>query len=134
MAPDEAAIIGAFVSATKRRRYGELLRTKGGRVKVIAALAHFTDSLDMRFAYRIAPNRQNPAAINEELSRLGAPDTCFVISEDSDIDGLEMSLSDALDQIIEAGNGAIVSCITGHLAFYHSEEPGERYILHRVSR
>ena len=63
------------------------------------------------------------------LKELGAPDRCHVMSSDSDLDGREMDLSDAINEI--RGCGAIASCLPGVLAYFEGESPHEQYICHR---
>jgi hypothetical protein len=61
--------------------------------------------------------------------RKGAPDTCYVISEDDDLDGKEMPLAEALKTIIGRGIGTFLSCVPGRLAYFEDEEC--RWILER---
>jgi len=42
-----------------------------------------------------------------------------------------MDLLEALDAVIGSGQGTFVSCIAGKLAYFESEDLGERYICHR---
>lgn len=60
---------------------------------------------------------------------LGAPSLCNVISVDSELDGCEMDLSDALTKIVGRGQGTFVCCVPGELAYFEGEEHNERYIL-----
>lgn len=42
-----------------------------------------------------------------------------------------MPLDEALRAVVGRGMGAFVSCVPGRLAYFESEEPGSRYLLHR---
>ncbi len=57
---------------------------------------------------------------------MGAPTNCYVMSER--IDGIEMELLAALEEVVGNGNGAILSCIPGRLGYFEGEWR-ERYIL-----
>jgi hypothetical protein len=46
-----------------------------------------------------------------------------------------MLLDDALAELLDsnANTAAFVSCLPGKLAYFHDEEPGNRFILWRAS-
>jgi hypothetical protein len=71
----------------------------------------------------------NSTNILELLRMKGAGPTCWVISEDSDLDAREMDLHEALKKTIGRGMGTILSCVPGKLAYFEDEE--DRYILQR---
>jgi hypothetical protein len=125
----EKALFEAFTVPTKRRRYQELLDTKRGREKIRFALDHFKD-LDPRFCYRIKPGEQNPPEVLRIVKSLGAPSSCYVMSSCNELDGREMDLLEALKDIIGRGQGTVVSCVPGKLAYFESEELNERYVCH----
>jgi hypothetical protein len=70
--------------------------------------------------------------IRQLLEARGAPGTCHLFSEDPDLDGVTLPLSEALEAIVGRGVGTLVSCLPGRLGYYEGEEPGERYILERA--
>ena len=123
----EEATFRAF--ATKARR-DRLLALLGNRKKLRAKLPH-QRWLDDRFAQQIPPHQQTPDAIAERLHALGAPRTCWAISEDPDIDGREWDLREVLHRIVGVGNATLLSCKPGTLGYFEDEEPGERYVLQR---
>ncbi len=53
------------------------------------------------------------------------------LAANSDLDGREMPLGDALEAIISMGDGAFVSCIPGRLGFYEYEDMKSSYLLSR---
>jgi hypothetical protein len=59
---------------------------------------------------------------------MGAPDDCWVFG--NHIDGRQMKLEEALDEVIGLGTGTIVSCLPGKLAFFESEDG--RMILRKI--
>lgn len=65
------------------------------------------------------------------LKKEGAPDGCYVLSVDEEIDGKELLLCDALKQVVGWGP-ALISCIPGELAYLESEQgvgAAYRYLL-----
>lgn len=126
--PDrEKELLRTFAVASKRDRYVELLATRKGREKVRRGLDHFGD-LDLNRCARIAACDQTPAKIGSLLRALSAPKACYVLSSNSDLDGREMDLGDALEAIVGQGSGAFVCCIPGRLAYFECESQGERYL------
>ena len=119
-----------FISPEWRRRFRDGLASEKQRPKVVSKLAHF-NHLDYRFATNVKSAEQNSNALGVELRRRGAGDRCQVVSEDPDIDGLEMSLSTALEAVVDRSYATFVSCIPGKLAYFHDEEIEQRFILDR---
>lgn len=128
----EQDLIRAFVSPMHRHRLLELLGRPARREKLRQRLAHCR-GLDPRFTHLISSSEQSPDHIERLLRKKGAPDRCHVISENVAIDGREMPLSEALQEIVGNGMGTLVSCIPGRLGYYEAEEPNERYLLERSS-
>jgi len=128
----EEALIKAFADPTRATRYLALLGSPRGRTKVIAALAH-DFYLDSRYATRVAGGDSNPHSIEKLLRGLGAPDLCYCLSENQELDAREMPLGKALSSTVGYGMGTLISCVPGVLAYYESEERGERYVLRRVA-
>jgi hypothetical protein len=128
--PHEDALIRAFVRAERQDRYLTLLSRKGGRVKFVNTLAHFRD-FDPEYLRAIPPGGQNPSGILTLLRGLGAPESCYVISENATLDGQTLPLSDALLDTVGYGNGTVLSCRPGSLAYYEGEDVKERYLLVR---
>ena len=120
----------AFVVPKKRERYLGLLESKRGRTKLLAGFNHCPD-LDPRYATLIPSNQQSDSSIESLLRRKGAPETCYVMSDNRDIDGREMSLSDALAKTVGLGSGTFISCLPGKLGYFELEDLSERYILER---
>ena len=126
----EVAFFQAFVLSKKQERYADLLNTKRGREKIRLSLDHFKD-LDSRYCQKMPSAEHTATAIVQTLKGLGAPDICYVMSSSSELDGREMSLSDAINAIVGTGMGSVVSCVPGVLGYFESEGVGERYVCHR---
>ena len=133
MAPDleqEAALIRAFIVPTKQERLVELLGRPKRRQDVLRTLYHFRD-LDPRFISRIPAAQDTAEGIAALLRSKGAPDLCYAISTDSEIDGKTVPLDEALTRIKGFGDGTLLSCVRGSLGYFEGEERGERYVLER---
>ena len=122
----EEAIVRAFIIPEKRDRYLTLLGKKKRRPKVLDALNHFRD-LDQRYCISLHSSTDVVAALRDR----GAPEKCYLISAIRELDGREMSLSEAIETIEIEGWGTLVSCVPGRLAYYYGEHGEERTILER---
>jgi len=118
----------AFVASTKVNRYAEQLGQPRKRRKFVQKLAHFRD-WDERWLQPIPGMEQTPDGIRGRLLKLGAPADCYVISTNQKIDGRKRALTEALDEVVGCGEGAVISCIPGRLLYYEGEEQGDRWIL-----
>jgi hypothetical protein len=121
MNPEEATI-RAFIQKSKQERCIQFLANPKRRHKFTSELAHFK-WLDDRFAHPIPPPSAHTAQEIASLLRgKGAGRTVHVISEDSDIDGRELDLDEALRHIWGRQIGTILSCIPGKLGYFEDEE------------
>jgi len=119
-----------FIIPKKRDRYLSLLGSKRGRAKLLDGFNHCND-LDPRYATLIPANQQSDLSIELLLRRKGAPETCYVMSDNRDLDGREMSLADALNETVGLGAGTFISCLPGKLGYFELEGFDGRYILER---
>jgi len=126
----EQELVRRFVIASKRPRLLFILGNPKRRREGLNRMAHF-DGLDPRWCHRIVQSQQLPTAIRKALRARGAPETCYVISEDSRIDGSFLPLAEALETIVDSFCGGFLSCIPGTLAYFQTETPGERFILEK---
>ncbi len=125
----EEGLIRSFIAPYKRERFLKLMANPKARRKLVGTFAHLQD-LDPRFAHRIPPGHQTVDKVYLLLKQKGAPDTCYVMG-DSELDGREVSLREALEGIFDVSFGNFLSCIPGKLGYFGGEEPNERYILER---
>ncbi len=65
------------------------------------------------------------------LREHGASDSCYVLSEDPEIDGAFVGLPHALDSSVTADHPAIISCVPSRLALFVDEAPDGQWLLHR---
>src|ERR1700761_9705070 len=108
----EARMISAFLKTNRAERWEEVLARPNGRKKFLARLCHENDiSADcmtpIPHLQRLAP------AVYERLRKLGAPETCHVISDSHEIDGKDMPLQTALEQVVDRLAGTILVCVPG---------------------
>ena len=131
-AEHEAAVIRAFVQHDKQERFLGFLANPRKRKKFTESLSHF-HWFDARYAtpipWKVDPTLklwerhiQGIENIQRLLKSKGAGLTCWVLSEDSEIDGREMDLSAALKHVSGREIGTILSCIPGKLAYFESED------------
>ena len=127
----EQEVVRSFILKDRRERCAFLLADRNRRQKFREALAHFK-WLDERFAHPISPKIAHTAAeLVALLRQKGAGPSVWVISEDAKIDGREMDLEAAMDEVWGGQWGTILSCIPGRLAFFKDEEMhSERLLLH----
>jgi hypothetical protein len=124
----EEELVRAFFLPTKRERYLEMVAKPKGREKFLRELAHFK-ALDPRCCFVIPKVEHTAEQIAAFLTRKGAPRSCWVTSEDSELDGKETPLLEALKQVLGRQMGTFLSCIPGKLAYFEDEE--DRWILER---
>jgi hypothetical protein len=135
----EDALVSAFIVQPKRARWREKLASPKGREAFLAAWK-FTD-IDQRYCERIDPHHpkvefeKRAEADNQRLYELprksGAPRRCHVISASSDLDGQEVDLRQAIDEVVGYCEGTFISCIPGRLVFF--EGYLERFLLRRAA-
>jgi len=124
----EEELVKAFILPVRRERYLEFLKSPKKRAKFIAQLPHFKH-FNPKFVASIPGNQQNPTALLKLLVGKGAGPSCWVMSEDSALDGQEMDLEAALKESVGRQIGTFLSCVPGRLAYFEDEE--DRYILER---
>jgi hypothetical protein len=126
----EEAVVKAFILPVRQERYLEFLRSPKKRSKFIEQLAHFKH-LNPEFIVGIPSNQRNAAGLLSLLMGKGASAKCWVISENSELDGKEIDLQTALKETVGRQMGTFISCIPGKLAYFEDEDG--RYILERKS-
>jgi len=126
----ESTLIASFVAPAQRSRLRSLLRLPRRRHQALAQLAHF-QSLDPRWLVPIVSSDQHPERIEAILRSKGAPEFCYVVSENASLDGQELKLHGVIRQIVGYGMGTLVSCLPSRLAYFEGEGPSDRCILQR---
>jgi hypothetical protein len=122
--------LALFISQEWRRRFRESLASPKRREKLLRQLAHFRH-LDHRFTIEVPTRDQKSGLLGPALRMRGAGARCYLVSEDRELDGREMTLDDALAQVQGSFLATFVSCVPGRLAYFHGEERESGYILER---
>jgi hypothetical protein len=126
MHPHEESLIRAFVAPSRRGRWLGLLASAKRRRSFLDRLNHCRD-IDDRYATPL-PSNANVVAV---LRSHGAPESCYVVSDIPAIDGQELPLVDAIDQVESSMFGTLIGCIPGRLAYYYDECGARRWLLQR---
>ena len=128
----DEATVNAFVIRDKRERFLSFATNPKKRDKFVRELAHFR-WFDPRFATPV-PWKPDPKLplwerhldgirrIEQLLKSKGAGNTCWVTSEDANLDGKVLELDAALEAVVGRGMGTILSFIPGRLAYYEGED------------
>jgi hypothetical protein len=120
--------LARFLVGEWRARFRESLAPAKRRDMLRSQLPHLTH-LDPRFA--TPTQAQSAFELGALLRDKGAGDRCYLLSEDPDLDGRELALDEALVALVDGQSqyATFVSCVPAHLAYFHDEEPGNRYLL-----
>jgi hypothetical protein len=125
---EEEQLVRAFFTKERRERYLESLAEPHKRRKTTNVFCHFKH-LDQRFVVSILPAHQNPTDIHRLLKNAGAPDECWIISDELALDARRMNLKEVLDEIVGRTFATFICCVDGKLAYFENEEG--RWILRR---
>jgi hypothetical protein len=128
IAKAEEELVKGFFARERRERFLSGLGNPRKRKKLTNEFCHFKN-LDPRFVVEINPSQQNPKDIYALLKSLGAPERCWVLSDDSSLDARTMNLDEILNEIVGATFATFLCCIDGKLAYFENEDG--RCILHR---
>jgi hypothetical protein len=112
----ELEFVSTFVVRPKRARYSGLVVSPRLRPKFIATLPSFSD-FDPRLKVRLSRSEDSSRGYLKEIHRRGADLNAYVISTDGDLDGLRLSLDDAIDRVHGRCDGTVI-IFTSTLAYY----------------
>jgi hypothetical protein len=120
--------LARFLVGEWRARFRESLAPAKRRDTSRSQLPHLTH-LDPRFTTPVPA--QSAVELGALLREKGAGDECYLLSEDLGLDGRELPLDEALALVLDGGShdATFVSCVPATLAYFHAEEPGNRYVL-----
>jgi len=120
----EEAIIRAFITPARRKRWLESLASAKRRARMLDRLNHCRD-LDERYATLLPSNTDIVALLRSR----GAPEICYVLSGTKEIDGQMLPLAEAVWAAELGGWGTILSCTKGQLGYYYDECGTQRRML-----
>jgi hypothetical protein len=127
----EEASIKAFVLRGKQERFLSFIASPKNRRKFTRELPNFPwfdRKITTSVPWKVDPSLplwgrhlQGIENVSRLLHAKGAGKTCWVISNNSRIDGQEMNLDSALESVAGSDWGTILSCIPGKLAYFKGE-------------
>jgi len=121
----EEAFIRAFVEPSRQERFLGFVASEKKRGKFTDELNHLHSRfLIQKYLKQLKGAASLPPAVYDSLRRSGAPDVCWAIG--GRFDGQEIGL---LKGLTDSGDGFILSCLPGTLAYLKSED--EELILQR---
>lgn len=100
----ETQLIKAFVLRGRKARLIDSLRDSKRRANEMRRLDHFQD-LDPRYCVQVPPSKQNSTMIASLSANSGATANGHILSANRLLDGRNMPLLEALDQIVGFGHG-----------------------------
>ncbi|HSS49759.1 MAG TPA: hypothetical protein VLX28_12520 [Thermoanaerobaculia bacterium] len=126
--PAEEATIRAFVAPAKRDRLLALFGSSKRRKQACSTLNHFKD-WDPRWVQALGSSDSVLAALREA----GAPAECRVISDDPDLDGRDLPLTEAVEAAESYSFASVLCCLPGELGCFFDEiaAPRRRILLRR---
>lgn len=131
----EKRIVKRFFTKRIQDRVIFELSSEKKRVEALNRLCHDYDkTLIPEYMIEIPTSNSDYQEIATLLKKQGAPNECYVISWNEEIDGKKLSLNEALKKVVGYGMPSIVSCIEGSLAYFEAErEVGSppRFLLKR---
>ena len=120
-----------FLAGKSQRRVRTLFELGPKRRKDVRALLDHAIELDPRYCRHLTGSESLASAVDQLLRSLGAPETCFVISANENLDGREMLLADAVAAVSGGYSGAFLSCIPGKLGYFEYEDIKSAYLLRK---
>lgn len=126
----EIGLIKSFVKKDKKERFLTLISSAKGRMKFRKNLPHI-NFIDESYKINIPPVHQTIEFIKLKIKEKGGPNNCYVISENSEFDKLELNIDEALDLLFGKGIATFFSLIPGKFIYYEGEEMNERFFLEK---
>lgn len=121
----ETIVIERFIVKTKRDRYLTFIKSDKTRYKFTLSLAHFRDLRQERFDEVKSDERK---IIKDRIKSLGSINDCYLISENSKLDGKRLGIDTALNNTIGNGMGTLIVFGNAEVVFYEGEGPSNRWI------
>ncbi|AWM34454.1 hypothetical protein [Hymenobacter nivis] len=125
--PDlESKVIQRFIVKSKQDRYIQFVNSSNNRKKFIANLAHFRD-LEASVFELVSGIEEE--VVRQALAQQGiATRTCYVISENSQIDARVLDISEAMRETVGHQMGTMLVFGDADALYYESETMKIRYI------
>lgn len=120
-----------FLAEPSRRRVKVLLELGPKRRQGLRDLLDHSVKLDPAYCRPLRGGEAYPIMIERSLRRLNAPDTCYVISSDDSLDGCELPLRRALEDVSGSDHGTYISCVPGKLGYFEYEDMNSAFLLNK---
>jgi hypothetical protein len=131
----EEIIVKSFFNKRIQQRVLFELSSPKKRWDPLRGLRHkYYDTLRNEFMIKIPEPNSNFEKIAEMLKNHGAGEFCYSLSDCEEIKSKELPLLTALEKAVGYVMPSIISCISGKLAYFESEQsygPPPRFILKR---
>ncbi|WP_285767458.1 hypothetical protein [Peribacillus sp. SI8-4] len=131
----EKRIVKKFFAKRIQDRVLFELSSEKKRVEALNRLCHdYGKTLLPEYMIEIPTPNSDYQEISTLLKKQGAPNECYVISWNKEVDGKKLSLNEALKKVVGYGMPSIVSCIEGSLAYFEAEQEAgspPRFLLKR---
>lgn len=132
---EEIIVKSFFTKRIQDRILFELFSKKDKRHDALSRLCHnYRTTLRKEYMIEIPKPNSDYKEIAKLLKRHGAGDTCYAISWSEIIDGKELPLLTALEEVVGMGMPSIISCIPNKVGYFQAEQevlPPPRFILKR---
>ncbi len=115
----EAKLIRKFVKRDKQDRYLAFIDNPKSRQKFLNKLSHFSDFETANFEEL---RKDEKHIILDRIKSLGVVKDCYIISENSELDGRRMLIGDALTETIGYGHGTIIVFGDAEFVYYDGED------------
>lgn len=122
----EDKVINKFFIKEKRGRIKSFLKDPKRRGDFTFTLAHCQDLRFEKFMEISGGNEE--VKIMEYISKLGKIKTCYLISEDENLDGKVFEINKALSETIGNGFGSLLIFGDAEIVFFEGESPKDRWI------
>ena len=126
----ELKVIKKFVDKAKQHRYVQFVSSTKNRHKFISELPHF-NSFRLDLFTPVYSHAEQ--AILEVLQNNGVADkTCYIVSENKDIDTKTLNTKEAISEVLGYGMGTILVFGDAEIIFFEGEEMNSRFISKRI--
>lgn len=129
----EQEIVRSFFAKNYQERIIYELNNKGKRKNVFSRLCHDFDKL-LNYRYMEECRESDYLDIYKILQLHGAPNSCYVLSYNTMIDGKYIALNEALSIAVGYGMPSLIVCVPNQLAYFEAEQiqgAPPRYLLKR---
>ena len=127
----EIKVIKKFVDKAKQDRYIQFVSSSKNRHKFVSDLSHF-NFFKWDLFESVKGNEEQ--AIFQALQKNGVADkTCYVISENTDIDTKTLDTKEAISETVGYGMGTILVFGDADIIYFESETMNTRFISKKIS-